>query len=926
MPGIIVYRDEFTEMTAPPLYDAFFDALDHDKICVFPSEVTAAFSRRRAVELGSRRAIRSDSVVSWDTFKEHLFGGRRDDRPVNSVLRRAFAAQFLERNAAERLVTTIVPAAYAETSAPYAGYIVSFLPNLATLMRSADLARLDGAFAADLRTLHLSYDEFLRDRGLFEPSWSEPRMRSSSVRYTIFYPEIVTDYPEFARHIAALKTVDVVHAPKSKAPGDGTPARLHRYASLPEEITAVIVEIAQRLDSGVPADEIAITYGGDESVQEYIERTATLYDVPISPRRGRELSSYGGAGIFDLIASVVDSGFGVEALEPFLVNRSIPWKNPSLCRRLVRYGIDHACIVRTSGPAAVDTWRDAFSVGDPDRIGSLERFFGAIGTYLTTIARAPSAADLRRRVNDFLRSLDVEAWSRTDERALQSALTVLEELVDAETVLGAPVPSPWGLFRELVSERRYVPGTPPPGVTVYPYRVSAGIVPEYHFVVNASHAATAVRITPFGLLREDYQSALGAEPRDLSADFLEMYALSGRVVRFSYGLIGLDGAQLPAAGFVATRSVVQVDRAESDTMHDPYVAELSAFTGTRPFPPLTPVQARGIERIAATGLSPTSARFTVAAITAPSSLDRIASALAPRHTGDGATREKPGTILTSPTDLEMFTACRFAYLIARVARVRELDFTVDPEPARGLGTLYHKIAEDLFTAIGAEDGRFRADHVERYREIAGQTISRLAGDGRCAKYGIPRPVFDCISSVIADAVDRLITAEAEAYPEYAPVKEESWSSAEFESDTVRLVGRIDRISRAPDGEGYLVVDYKKGGVPHKKSVPGTLQHDPDKGVSLQIPAYIALLDAHDTRVTDAAYYSFRKGAFEHVVSDASRKPWADRSEIPTILESFRTTVSEFAETVRAGDFTAPDGGCDACRFRGVCRTKFVVRS
>ncbi|TVR57669.1 MAG: PD-(D/E)XK nuclease family protein [Spirochaetaceae bacterium] len=914
-------------MSTDTLNDAFLDALEHDRICVFPSEVTAAFSRRRAIELDSRRAIRSDSVVSWDTFKEHLFGGRRDDRPVNSVLRRAFAAQFLERNAADRLVTTIVPPAYAETSSPYAPYIVSFLPNLAALVSSSGLARLDAAFVADLRTLHLSYDEFLRDRGLFEPSWTEPLMRSSSLRYTIFYPEIVTDYPEFARHIETLKTVNVVHAPKADPAGEATPARLHRYASLPEEVTSVIGTIARLLDSGVPADEIAITYGGDESIQEYIERTAALYDVPLSPRRGRELSSYGGAGVFDLIASVVESGFGVEALEPLLVNRSIPWKNPSLCRRLVRYGIEHACIVRTTGEAAVDTWRDAFSVGDPDRIGSLERFFGAILTYLTRIARAPSAADLRRRVNDFLRSLDVDGWSRTDERALQSALTVLEELVDAETVLGAPVPSPWALFRELVSERRYVPGTPPPGVTVYPYRVSAGIVPEYHFVVNASHAATAVRVTPFGLLREDYQSALGAEPRDLSGDFLEMYALSGSVVRFSYALIGLDGAQLPAAGFVATRSVVPVEHTEHDTTYDPFAAELATFSGTGPLPPsLTPVQARGIERIAATGLSPTPARFTVAAITAPSSLDRIASALVPRHAADGAPRETPGTIFTSPTDLETFTTCRFAYLIARVAGLHELAFAVDPEPALGLGSLYHKIAEDLFTAIGAEDGRFRADHIERYREIAAQTISRLTDDGRCAAYGIPRPVFDCISSVVADAIDRLITAEAETFAEYAPVKEEGWSSAVFDSDMVRLVGRIDRVSRAPDGDEYLVVDYKKGGVPHKKSIPGTLQHDPDKGVSLQIPAYIALLDAHGTRVTDAAYYSFRKGAFEFVVSDAPNKPWADRSETDRILESFRATVSEFAKTVRAGDFTAPDGGCDACRFRGVCRTKFVVRS
>ena len=914
-------------MSTAPLYDAFFDALDADRICVFPSEVAAAFSRRRAVELGPRRAIRSDSVISWDTFKEHLFGGRRADRPVNSVLRRAFAALFLERNASERLVTTIVPSQFAENPAPYAGYIVSFLPNLASLVRSADLARVDAAFAADLRTLHRVYDEFLRDHGLFEPGWSDPVMRSSSERYTIFFPEIVTDYPEFAHRIEALATVNVARMPKPGARDTSAPPQLHRYASLPEEIIATTVTIGRLLDSGVPADEITITYGGDEHTQAYIERTAALYDVPLSPRRGRELSSYGGAGVFDLIASVVESGFNVEALEPLLVNRSIPWKNPSLCRRLVRFGIDHGCFVRTTGPAAVDTWRDAFSVGDVDRIGSLERFFGAILSYLTGIARASSAADLRRRVNDFLRSLDVDGWAPTDERALQSALTVLEELVDAETVLGAPIPSPWALFRELVSERRYVPGTPPPGVNVYPYRVSAGILPEHHFVVNASHAATAVRVTPFGLLREDYQSALGAEPRDLSAEFLEMYTLSGRSVYFSYSLIGLDGAQLPAAGFVATRSVVPVERCEHESRYDPYAAELDAFSGTGGLPSsLTPVQARGLKRITTTGLSAAAPRFTDEPVVTPATRDRIASALAPRPRGAEAKPVKPGTILTSPTDLETFTKCRFAYLIARVARIGELGFSVDPEPALGLGSLYHKIAESLFAAIGAEDGRFRADHVERYREIAADTISLLTDDGRCARYGIPRPVFDCISSVIVDAVDRLLTAEAARYPEYEPVKEEGWSRAEFDSDMVLLVGRIDRVSRNPDRDGYLVVDYKKGGVPHKKSIPGTLRHDPAKGVSLQIPAYIALLDAHGTRVTDAAYFSFRTGTFDHVISDAAHKPWADRSETPTILETFRTAVSEFAAAVRAGDFTAPDGGCETCRFRGICRTRFVVRS
>ena len=70
-------------------------------VFVFPSEATAVHWRKEFLEITGKKAVRNDRFISWDSFKEQITLHDREERPLNSILRRLFAADMIRKNSGD---------------------------------------------------------------------------------------------------------------------------------------------------------------------------------------------------------------------------------------------------------------------------------------------------------------------------------------------------------------------------------------------------------------------------------------------------------------------------------------------------------------------------------------------------------------------------------------------------------------------------------------------------------------------------------------------------------------------------------------------------------------------------------------------------------------------------------------------------------
>jgi hypothetical protein len=81
----------------------------------------------------------------------------------------------------------------------------------------------------------------------------------------------------------------------------------------------------------------------------------------------------------------------------------------------------------------------------------------------------------------------------------------------------------------------------------------------------------------------------------------------------------------------------------------------------------------------------------------------------------------------SPSTLESYLSCPFAWFLEKVVGVEDLDRGVD---ARAVGMLVHAAAKSVYEPLVAKAERLRVDGVDAALERASAAIDRLAESGR----------------------------------------------------------------------------------------------------------------------------------------------------------------------------------------------------
>jgi ATP-dependent helicase/nuclease subunit B len=298
--------------------------------------------------------------------------------------------------------------------------------------------------------------------------------------------------------------------------------------------------------------------------------------------------------------------------------------------------------------------------------------------------------------------------------------------------------------------------------------------------------------------------------------------------------------------------------------------------------------------------------------------------------------------LLSATAIESYATCPQSFLMEHLLRVKALE-----EPERTVridalrrGSVFHRIFERFHAGWKGKGPAALAGNAEtRMQAIAEEECDAAASRGETgypAMWEADRAeiVEDCLRWLAQERREPSTTSlpnsacEARFGPPYFGEEQVALSSDEpleikFEGGSLRLVGRIDRVSwdTTPPSR-FRVVDYKTGKVRDKRA--GQLQG----GRMLQLPIYVlaaAKLLGLDPVVGEAAYvYPTRKGEFKTV--DWSAQTMAERHG------EVRAMLREIADGIARGDFmVAPwdaDKACRYCDLNGICpqpRKDYVSR-
>ncbi len=212
----------------------------------------------------------------------------------------------------------------------------------------------------------------------------------------------------------------------------------------------------------------------------------------------------------------------------------------------------------------------------------------------------------------------------------------------------------------------------------------------------------------------------------------------------------------------------------------------------------------------------------------------------------------------SPSALESYAGCPFAWFIERVVGMNEFEVELD---GRTIGDLIHGVLTACYRSL-ATDGLLplSSETVSEAEARATALIDEIVNGPDCPGTVGQRRVAACRLRAMTH---RLFRAEVEAGGSliFSEAEVEVGGTDGVDVGGLRVRGRVDRIDTSTDGQDLFVLDYKSGVAP-STSVIGDAE-------GLQLPLYLRALAAErqDRDVVGGAYVSLRDGVLSGVVSE-----------------------------------------------------------
>ena len=870
-----------------------------DTLLVFPSEVITAGWRRALLTGGHIAAIRADRLVSWDIFKEIAIPVTDRRRPVSRLIRTAFAEILIRDNGRKGYLSTLIEPAYAGEEPDISDAMTQLFPRLPSLLDNASF--LNPGIVRDLTEIESRYRSLLDTYDLFEPNWKlRHRVEAEHLvgKPVIFWPELLEDFDQYKCGLDKIAEFEPL-----PVPNDDTTAGYRRFGTSRDELTAVWNAIEHDLDRGVPPYEISVTAANLRDLKPWITEQAQRRGIPVRYGAGDAIAVQRGGTIFSRIDEVLRAGWSVTAVASLLYEGSLPWRDAALNDRLVRFGYRTHCYSNREWRRAFETVERLPATERPPRLSAIRRRYEALYSETTALASAKTPRTLwkalRRFLSNHIAPPDAPVWNRPEYAATQRVYeTAQRELLTIVAIeeREIPIASPWRFFLSAIAAERYVPKQTSGAVAVYPYRVAAGIPTERHYVIGLSQTDTRVRPAPPIGIRLEALRMIGEIGTDRSESFMRAYAMC-------MGNTVCSGAIETPSGFHVSPSelmglspgVTSVDPPAWETERV-WWGSAAAPSPTRMYAP----QRDGLERALATTLSPVGGDFQ--------------THLAP----PGVLSELERVESWSPTSIDRYKACPYAFFVRNLLGVRENEWGFNPIDRQRLGSIIHEVV----ARIARERTAALPDRDAGFRRIVADAFSAPA-----AQLYLPRVAIGQWRDFVVAVIEQLVQEETAGLGTAGPVE---WE-IEVEAGGVKIRGKIDRVVDDTDTVG--IIDYKLR-VGNRYTVPKVLPDHPDplaEAMTVQLPCYLYLYrqqpETLGVEVDRVGYVDLTDGTVKTIADRRGGKTaqlaWERLQRASLDVPVF---VARIDEAVRAGDLRCheePD--CTACGIRGICRSCFVTR-
>jgi ATP-dependent helicase/nuclease subunit B len=190
----------------------------------------------------------------------------------------------------------------------------------------------------------------------------------------------------------------------------------------------------------------------------------------------------------------------------------------------------------------------------------------------------------------------------------------------------------------------------------------------------------------------------------------------------------------------------------------------------------------------------------------------------------------------SPSALESYAKCPFAWFVQKIVGADELEIEMD---GRQIGQLLHSALSATYQELEASGLLpLRAGLVAVAQTVAGRKIDGLVNGADCPGTIAERRLA---AWQLRRMVDNLFDMEVAADWPLVPHELEVWVGSRCGVDVggFKVHGRVDRVDATRDRRGQFVIDYKSGNIPANSAIGGK--------EGLQLPLYLMAMAAERPR-------------------------------------------------------------------------------
>ncbi|SMP42544.1 PD-(D/E)XK nuclease superfamily protein [Sphaerochaeta associata] len=852
---------------------------------MFPTEVAARSYLVDYALHSNKRAILSERAISFDTFRSMFLKHEEHLVPANSLIRSLFVHQMLAGGLA---LPSLVNPRYPEANGRFISYISSILPSLREAIEAEALPLLADEMQRDLLLLYQLYQQFLAEHSLFEPRYAQPCLSGDwdlSKRYCILFTDTIGGAQDLFTSLGCPAWLTLRPTPAVKL------ATLEVFGNHVMEIKTTLRRIRSLLSEGVSAHSIVIGCAASDILLPVLEEEAALYDVPLVIREGKLALQYPSGRFLQRLQEVYDNQFSLESLKSLLLDPGIPYKDRELHHRFLRRAVDKSIV-----HGSLKT-HDQFTqmLADND----LRSWYRGLKQSIIDIVTANDIEMLRRKLNHFQDTyFTPEQWKGTEGEDVYSfCLDAIDHIKSAMQRCSLVVyPNLFSYLLSYLQTKLYVPQQRKGGIAVYAWPQAATVIADHLFILALDGESAATIERPLAFLPSQIEESYRKEIDTTRANLLAASLGDGRVT-LSCHAKRYEGEMLPPSLFMEEDALLNHE-SSPNLSEDPYLQELELYSqNQRAVARSLDSQIRFFLQASRTSLLPRRDDYT---------RHPIPKTLVSRLLEE---REGKALLELSPTKIDLFNRCPYAWLVHYLYKVTKEDFDVQRVDHLMIGNLLHLVYQRFFSSVGNFDPALLDQYRNQLASLFDSTLTEL--------YGSEGPTPSIRSWIIAEYREKVLAIleqEAKLFSHTQSILFEHELS--FERDAMLLHGRIDRIIclNPPDGRHYAVIDYKKG------EAPMTRLKEPLE--SYQLPLYRVLVQqVLKADASHAAYYSIKEERY--------RSLWTYEDSEEALLgeELLDGCLSSISDALEGGAFMATPSKqhCSGCDYRPLCRRRFATR-